>query len=89
MEVSGQFHAQFSLPVGKTVPVPNWLGCIGSQVTITKITSIFHVGNGAPPVQPVLSCTAYSFESVMSQNNEYHSLLKIQEKVAGSFISLT
>ena len=29
------------------------------------------------------------FESVTSQNNEYYSLLKIQEKVAGSFNSLT
>jgi len=53
MEVSDQFRAQFSLPVGKTVPVPSWLCCIVSQVAIMKRTSIFHLGNGAPPVQPV------------------------------------
>jgi len=53
MEMSGQFHAQFSSPVGKTLPVPNWLGCISGQVAIMKRTSIFHVGNGAPTVQPV------------------------------------
>jgi len=53
MEVSGQFHAQFSLPVGKTLPVPNWLVCISSQVAVMKRTSTFHLGNGAPTVQPV------------------------------------
>lgn len=51
MEVSGQFHAQFS--VGKTFPVPNWLGCIASQVAVMKRTSTFHVGSGATTVQPV------------------------------------
>jgi len=53
MKVSGQFHAQFSLSVGKTVPVPNWLGCFASQVAVMKRTSAFRVGNGASTVQPL------------------------------------
>lgn len=51
--MSGQFYARFSSPVGKTLPVPKWLGCISSPVAIMKRTSTYHVGNGAPTVQPV------------------------------------
>jgi len=53
MQVSGQFHAQFSLPVEKTVPLPTWLGCIASQIAVIKRKSTFHVGNGASTVQPL------------------------------------
>lgn len=93
MEVSGQFYAQFSSPVGKTLPVPNWLGCISSHVAIMK--KYFSCGKWSTNCSAcslVTACTelhSLLFESAMSQNNECHNLLKIQEKVADSFISLT